>query len=123
GYLFFRNIVPVDLLTALRDQITQVLAEQGWIEGGAERMLAKAILRPLREGQPRFFKAHDRIVKLEAFHSLAHETNLMNVMRQALGDTAFPHPLSIARLIFPDSPELATPPHQDFPNNQGTPNL
>jgi len=123
GYLFFRNIVPVDLLLELRNQITGVLAELGWIEGGQERMKAKAICRPRREGQPKFFEAHDRIVKLEAFHSLAHEANLMNVMRQALGDTAFPHPLSIARLIFPDSPELATPPHQDFPNNQGTPNL
>ena len=123
GYLFFRNIVPADILTALRDQITQILAEEGWIEGGAQRMLAKAIVRPLREGQPRFFKAHDRIIKLEALHSLAHETNLMTVLRQALGETVFPHPLSIVRLIFPDSPELATPPHQDFPNNQGTPNL
>jgi ectoine hydroxylase-related dioxygenase (phytanoyl-CoA dioxygenase family) len=123
GYLFFRNIVPVGLLQELRDQITGILAELGWIEGGQERLKAKAICRPRREGQPKFFEAHDRIVKLEAFHSLAHEANLMNVMRQALGDSAFPHPLSIARLIFPDSPELATPPHQDFPNNQGTPNL
>ena len=123
GYLFFRNIVPLDRLQDLRDQITQILAEQGWIKDGHERLQAKAICRPLREGQPKFFKAHDRIVKLESFHSLAHEDNLMNVMRQVLGATAFPHPLSIVRLIFPDSPELATPPHQDFPNNQGTPNL
>jgi ectoine hydroxylase-related dioxygenase (phytanoyl-CoA dioxygenase family) len=123
GYLFLRSIVPANLLLELRDQITQILAEQGWIMGGAERMQAKAICRPRREGQPKFFAAHDRIVKLEALHSLAHEPNLMNVMRQALGDTAFPHPLSIVRLIFPDSPELATPPHQDYPNNQGTTNL
>lgn len=123
GYLFFRNVVPVQQLMDLRDQITQILADHGWIEGGLSRMKAKAIRRPLREGQPKFFQAHDRIIKLEAFHSLAHEPNLMNVMRQSLGDSAFPHPLSIVRLIFPDSPELATPPHQDFPNNQGTPNL
>jgi ectoine hydroxylase-related dioxygenase (phytanoyl-CoA dioxygenase family) len=123
GYLFFRNIVPLELLKELRDQITQILSDQGWIEGGSQLMLAKAIRRPLREGQPKFFNAHDRIIKLEALHSLAHESNLMMVMRQALGNTAFPHPLSIVRLIFPDSPELATPPHQDFPNNQGTPNL
>jgi len=123
GYLFFRNIVPVQLLLDLRDQITEILAEQGWIAGGDERIKARAIRRPLREGQPKFFLAHDRIVKLEAFHSLAHNPHVMNVMRQALGDSAFPHPLSIVRLIFPDSPELATPPHQDYPNNQGTPNL
>lgn len=123
GYLFFRGVVPVDKLLALREQITTILAAEGWIKDGDERMAARAICRPRREGQPKFFKAHDQIVKLEAFHALAHEPNLMNVMRQALGDSAFPHPLSIVRLVFPDSPELATPPHQDFPNNQGTPNL
>jgi ectoine hydroxylase-related dioxygenase (phytanoyl-CoA dioxygenase family) len=123
GYLFFRNIVPVQRLQELRDQITQILADQGWIEGGSERMLAKAIRRPLREGQRKFFQAHDRIIKLEALHSLAHESNLIKIMRQALGDSVFPHPLSIVRLVFPDSHELATPPHQDFPNNQGTPML
>ncbi|MDG2272654.1 MAG: phytanoyl-CoA dioxygenase family protein [Halioglobus sp.] len=123
GYLFFRNILPVELLQELRGQITEILAELGWIQGGTERLSAKAICRPRREGQPKFFQAHDRIVKLEAFHSLAHETKLMDVMRQVLGDSAFPQPLSIVRLIFPDSPELATPPHQDFPNNQGTAKL
>ncbi len=123
GYLFFRNIVPLARLRELREQMTDILAELGWITGGSKSIEAKAICRPRREGEPRFFEAHDRIVSLEAFHSLAHETHLMNVMRQALGDTAFPHPLSIVRLIFPDSPELATPPHQDFPNNQGTPHL
>lgn len=123
GYLFLRNIVPVDALLELREQITEILAAHGWIADGDERMAAKTICRPRREGQPKFFQAHDKIVKLEAFHSLAHESGLMNAMRQALGDSVFPHPLSIIRLVFPDSPELSTPPHQDFPNNQGSPNL
>ena len=123
GYLFLRNIIPVELLLELRNQITTVLADQGWIEGAEERMKAKAICRPRREGQPKFFRAHDRIIKLEALHALAHEEHLMNVMRQVLGETAFPHPLCITRLVFPDASELSTPPHQDYPNNQGTPNL
>ncbi len=123
GYLFFRGVIPVDRLMDLRDQITRILANQGWIEDGERRMEAIAQGRPRREGQPKFFRAHDKIVKLEALHAMAHEPALLNVMRRALGDTAFPHPLSIVRLIFPDSPELSTPPHQDYPNNQGTPNL
>ena len=40
-----------------------------------------------------------------------------------MGETAWPHPLKIARLSFPGHFEAATPPHQDFPNNQGTPDL
>ena len=123
GYLFFRNIIPVERLLELRNQITTILAEQRWIEDGAQRMRAKAISRPRREGQPKFFRVHDRIIKLEALHSLAHDAQLMKLMRLVLGETAFPHPLCITRLIFPDSSELSTPPHQDYPNNQGTPNL
>jgi ectoine hydroxylase-related dioxygenase (phytanoyl-CoA dioxygenase family) len=38
-------------------------------------------------------------------------------------ETAFPHPLKVARLIFPWHQEVSTPPHQDYPNNQGTPGL
>jgi ectoine hydroxylase-related dioxygenase (phytanoyl-CoA dioxygenase family) len=123
GYLLLRNIIPVELLIELKDQMTRVLAELGWIAGGLDRMLAKAISRPRREGQPKFFQAHDRIMKFEALHSLAHDSRLMDIMKQVLGDTAFPHPLCITRLVFPDAPELSTPPHQDFPNNQGTPKL
>lgn len=123
GYLFFRQIVPGDLLLELRDQVTGILCDIGWIMGGKDRLLAKAISLPCREGQPAYFEALDRIIRLEALHSLAHEPNLMNVMRQVLGDSAFPHPLSIVRLVFPKTPELSTPPHQDYPNNQGTENL
>lgn len=123
GYLFLRDIVPVARLVELRDDITRILAAEGWIEGGAKRLQAIARGRPRREGQPRFFQAHDKIIKLESLHSLAHESHLMGVMQKVLGDSAFPHPLSIVRLIFPDSPELSTPPHQDYPNNQGTADL
>jgi len=123
GYLFFRNIIPQDVLLDLRDKMTRVLADQGWIEDGPRRMEARAITRPRREGQPKFFQAHDKLMKLEGLHSLAHEPHLMAVMRKALGDSVFPHPLCITRLVFPDTRELSTPPHQDFPNNQGTPNL
>lgn len=123
GYLFLRNVIPSETLLELREQITRILAGFGWIADGDERMAAKAICRPRREGQPKFFEAHDKIIKLEALHSLAHESGLMNVMRQALGESVFPHPLCITRLVFPDAPELSTPPHQDFPNNQGSPNL
>ena len=123
GYLFFRGVINPDLLLGLRDQLTRILADEGWIEDGPRRMEARAITRPRREGQPKFFAAHDRIMKLECLHSLAHNSQLMDVMRQALGDSVFPHPLCITRLIFPDTRELSTPPHQDFPNNQGTPKL
>ena len=66
---------------------------------------------------------YDAVQRLEEFHTLAHDEALMAIMRQVVGETAFPHPLKIARLGFPAHYEVSTPPHQDYPNNQGTPNL
>src|SRR5262249_37157864 len=64
------------------------------------------------------------VQKLESFHTLAHDPTLVTTMRSVLGgDSAFPHPLKIARLAFPDHYEASTPPHQDFPNNEGTERL
>ena len=97
--------------------------QRGWIRGGAQRLEARAISFPHREGDPEYLEALRQIVRLEALHSLPHCEPLMQVMRQVLGDSAFPHPLGITRLVFPRTPELSTPPHQDFPNNQGTPGL
>lgn len=123
GYLLLRGIIDTNKLQALRDQITKTLAGVDWILDGKDRDLAKSIVMPLREGEDGYFAALDHIVKLEALHSLAHDEGLMSVMRMALGETAFPHPLSIARLVFPNHPEITTPPHQDYRNNQGTVNL
>jgi len=123
GYLFFRQIIPQQALYELRDQMTRILADIGWILDGDQRMAAKAIGLAQREGEPGYFDALDRIVKLEALHSLAHEPHLLAVMRQVLGESVFPHPLSITRLVFPNNPEITTPPHQDYRNNQGTANL
>jgi ectoine hydroxylase-related dioxygenase (phytanoyl-CoA dioxygenase family) len=123
GYLFFRGVIPTAKLKELKNDLTLILADQGWIKGGAQRMAAEAASLPHREGEALYLDALDQIVKLESLHSLAHEKNLLQVMRQVLGDSAFPHPLSIVRLVFPHAPELTTPPHQDYPNNQGTKRL
>lgn len=123
GYLLFRQIMPVEKILALREQITEILAEVGWIRGGVERPDAQAIGLPWREGEPGYFEALDRIMALEALYALAHDNKLISVLRLVIGETVFPHPLSIMRLVFPNNPEITTPPHQDYPNNQGTKHL
>jgi len=110
GYLFFRDIVPVDKLLKLRRDMVKILAKHGWIEGGEDVMRAKTIGFPYREGEDGFFDVHDEIVKLESFHSLPHDENILGVMQSVLGE-------------FPNNPEVTTPPHQDFPNNQGSKRL
>ncbi len=107
----------------LRHDISAILAARGWIVGGVKLAEAEARGMPVREGDEEYFTAYDEVQSLESFHAIAHDASLIAAVRKALGDTAFPHPLKVARLVFPSEPEVSTPPHQDFLNNQGTPRL
>jgi ectoine hydroxylase-related dioxygenase (phytanoyl-CoA dioxygenase family) len=123
GYLYFRELIDRDRILALRSDILTILVNRGWVRGGERTDSAEAIGMPVREGDEEFFLAYDDVQKLESFHALAHDKTLMSAMKHALGETAFPHPLKVARLVFPSEPDVSTPPHQDFLNNQGTPSL
>jgi ectoine hydroxylase-related dioxygenase (phytanoyl-CoA dioxygenase family) len=123
SYLFLKRILDPAKVLRLRSQICESLAGLGWIEGGPFAMQAVTKVRPLHEDQEAFFEGYDAVQRLEDFHTLAHDDDLTALMRSVVGETAFPHPLKVARLAFPAHYEVATPPHQDYPNNQGTPNL
>jgi ectoine hydroxylase-related dioxygenase (phytanoyl-CoA dioxygenase family) len=123
GYLYFRELIDRERVLALRRDILEILVGRSWIRGGERTDYAEAIGMPVREGDEEYFLAYDGVQRLESFHALAHDETLLGAMRQALGETAFPHPLKVARLVFPTEPEVSTPPHQDFLNNQGTPSL
>lgn len=122
SYLYFPGLLDPRKVMALRRAMVQELVTAGWIDP-AVPMRARSIRPPVREGDDDFFAAYARIQRLEQFHTLAHDDALTGVMRDVLGASVFPHPLKIARLIFPGHHEISTPPHQDFPNNQGTANL
>jgi ectoine hydroxylase-related dioxygenase (phytanoyl-CoA dioxygenase family) len=122
GYLYLRGLVDERRIGTLRSEMLAVLRDHGWTR--ADHLgSARPRRPPVREGDDEYFEVYDEIQKLESFHSLAHDDALMEVMREALGDTAFPHPLKVARLAFPGAPEVSTPPHQDYVNNQGTQKL
>jgi ectoine hydroxylase-related dioxygenase (phytanoyl-CoA dioxygenase family) len=123
SYLYFQDVLDPDKLKSLRKSMLTVLAEREWVRRAPYFMRGVATAPPVREGDEDFFTVYDDVQKLEEFHTLAHDDELMGVMREVLGDTAFPHPLKIARLGFPAHYEVSTPPHQDYPNNQGTENL
>ncbi len=123
GYVYVRQLLDGDLLLNLRRQIVKICEECGWLKPGSDPMDAVSWTSPKVEGEEDYFDAYDRIQRLQDFHALAHEPPVMQLMRGLLGDTAFPHPLSIARLVFPESQEWSTPPHQDYVNNQGTEKL
>jgi ectoine hydroxylase-related dioxygenase (phytanoyl-CoA dioxygenase family) len=123
GYVFLRQIVEPHRLLRLRRQIAECCARHQWFKPGSDPMDAIAWTTAKTEGEEDYLRVYDDVQKLEEFHALSHDAAILAVMRMLLGETAFPHPLAIARLMFPDTPEWCTPPHQDHPNNQGTQQL
>lgn len=123
GYLFLPDLLPPDAITSVFNAFANILVEEGVAsrEGGEWQL--KPACRPFREGDADYFAVHDRLYKVESFHALAHHPKLLEVMEHVLGPGCFPHPLSIMRLVFPHNRPATTPPHQDFPNNQGSPRL
>lgn len=123
GYLYLRGIVDREKLADLRREIVAICVQHGWIDDGPDPLRARTCHRPVVEGEADYFGVYDQIQHLESFHALAHDPAILATMRALLGPSAFPHPLSICRLVFPANTEWTTPPHQDFPNNQGTTEL
>jgi ectoine hydroxylase-related dioxygenase (phytanoyl-CoA dioxygenase family) len=120
GYLLLRGAVDRDLLVGARRAITTVLDAHGWLDPTCDPMAAIPEGGPYVEGEHGFLDVYDDVQRLEAFHAVPHHTSVRRCMVALLGPTAFPHPLSIARLVYPDNDEWTTPAHQDYPNNQGT---
>ena len=123
GYLYFSRVLDRDKVLRLRRRMLATLRDAGWVMAEPVLMRGRTTVRPVREGSDEFLPVYDEIQKLEEYHTFAHDEALQALMRDVLDDTAFPHPLKIARLAFPDNYEVSTPPHQDYPNNQGTPDL
>lgn len=119
SYLYFQGVLDEEKLLDLRRQMLGVLAEHGWVLGG-DMLMSATVVGPARhEDQEDFLEVYNAVQRLEAFHTYAHDEKLMEIMRQVVGPTAFPHPLKISRMAFPGHYEVSTPPHQDYPNNQG----
>jgi ectoine hydroxylase-related dioxygenase (phytanoyl-CoA dioxygenase family) len=123
GYVYLSGLVDTGPLLELKRQIVAICDDCGWLKPGVEPMTATTWTAPKVEGEEEYFQVYDRIQRLQDFHGLAHDPAVITLMQSLLGETAFPHPLSIARLVFPESQEWSTPPHQDFVNNQGTKDL
>jgi hypothetical protein len=129
GYLYFRQLLPKDVLLKLRLQILSICKSYGWIEentalgdgiGNLENIRRLFDRAGAKRGVGVSLEAYADVQRLELFHSLAHHPNLMSIYRRLLGAEALPHPRNIARVMLPDPGLAPTPPHQDFIHIQGT---
>ncbi len=122
GYLYIRQLLPVEMLENLRRQILEIARDGGWIEKDSPLEDAIADMNGFcAEPQEAYNKVYMRMYKLQAFHAIQHHPNLVELLERMLDETVLPHPRMIGRTIFPQKDVYTTPAHQDFVPIQGTP--
>jgi hypothetical protein len=128
GYLYFRGLLPRDLVLGLRQQFVDILSEFGWLRAGTDPMDGVADREAVAEidpdalafcgvGIPR--EAYVAVQKLELFHAIAHLPQLISLYEMLFGEEVLVHPRHIARLMLPAPSFTPTPSHQDFTHVQG----
>lgn len=121
GYLLLRGLLPTDDAAAVRADILGLCAEAGWLAPDGADDGVVDVSASCQPPDPRYYEVYQRVISLESFNRLAHARPLLDLMTTLLGhDDVLPRPARLARLIFPQPDVGATPPHQDFPHEQGT---
>jgi hypothetical protein len=129
GFLFFKQLLPKELLLELRRQILEIVARHGWLQPGTDLMDGIANLAAIAEadGRDESLKyigvtrdAYREIQSLELFHAIPHHPRLIALYETLLEAAVLPHPRHIARVLLPAPSFAATPPHQDYIYIQGT---
>lgn len=116
GYLFLASLVPKADADEVYRAIMRICREEGWAD--AQNL---ALGEPRLEGREGWWEVYDRVQCLEEFHALAHHSNILRVIEAIVQEPALVHPRNIARITFPATAHYTTPPHQDYPLIQGTP--
>ena len=121
GYLFFKKLQNRDKLLSLRRDMTRVLHAGGWLVADADPMRGIAnVTHRCTEGDLDYNKVYFQVQRLESFHSLPHEPELMGAAERIMAGKAIPLPGKKARIWFPKFKEHTTPLHQDFVHYQGS---
>jgi hypothetical protein len=129
GYLFFKNVMPKDKILSLRRQILEILDRRKLLDKRYDLMDGIADIAEINRYTPEQFSIggngfpldlYFEIQKLRAFHAIAHEPRLLDVLRVLFQAEPFVHPKTIARIVMPHRDVAATPPHQDYVYIQGS---
>src|SRR5689334_10876684 len=99
GYLFFRRLVPADVVMAARRDVLEVCLEAGWIDPAHDIMDAVIApgMQPTTEGQPPYMAVYRKVLKLPRFHDFPCHPTLMRIAYQLLEGEVLVHPRRIGR--------------------------
>ncbi len=116
GYLFFRRLIPVETVMAVRRDVLQLCSEAGWLDPEHDLMdgIVAPQMQPTSEGKTEYMAVYRKVLKSPRFHDFPAQPALMAVAATLLGDDVLVHPRRIGRMTFPNNIVATTPPHQDY---------
>ncbi|MFA7343581.1 MAG: phytanoyl-CoA dioxygenase family protein [Terrimicrobiaceae bacterium] len=129
GFLFFKQLLPKELLLELRRQVLGIVARHGWLRPGTDVMdgIADPDAIAASDARDESLKyigvtrdAYREIQGLELFHTIPHHPRLIALYEALFEAPVLPHPRHIARVLLPAPSSAPTPPHQDYIYIQGT---
>lgn len=115
GYVLVRGLLPRDTVTAVLDDVTQILSISGWLQPEYDSRLRMAdATAACGDPDPTFKHVYQQVFNLESFHALPHHPALRKAMQMIAGERVLVHPKPIGRLIFPNCEQLVVHAHQDY---------
>ena len=123
GYLFVRDVVDRGSVLRLRRDVADILRSAGWLDDDTDPMDAISTRDAKVMGTPEFNPVYDTMQRLESFHAMAHNKELLDIADSLLGAPAMPQPGVRGRVMFASGIAHTTPPHQDYIFIQGTPDV
>lgn len=115
GYLFFRRLVPADVVMDVRRDMLELCREAGWLDPSRDLMdgIIAPGMQPTTEGQPAYMAVYRKVLKSPRFHDFPCHPALMRIAQQLLNGEVLVHPRRIGRMTFPNYTIATTPAHQD----------
>jgi ectoine hydroxylase-related dioxygenase (phytanoyl-CoA dioxygenase family) len=122
GYLLMRGLLPAETVAEVRSDVQAVCRKHGWLQAGdrgdAGYVNLTASCAP---GDAAYDELYGEVISLQSYNELAHAKPILALIETLLrAPDVMPRPAKRAHLIFPQGGFEATPPHQDFPHEQGT---
>jgi len=125
SYLFFKNLLPKNLILELRRRFLEKLEPLGIrkedtypMDGVVDLEKTDQMDRFVATTMPK--ETYLNILKEELFHELAHHGKLLQLYETLFDSTPLPHPRHIARVLIPGQKVSPTPMHQDYIQVQGS---
>jgi len=123
GYLFFRQIVPRDVVLQARHDILEVCREAGWVVGDSGTLMEGkwSGLGPFTENEPEYMAVYRQVLRLPSFNAVPESSSILKLVGQIIGEPITVHRRKIGRITFPQNVAQTTATHQDWHYVRGTP--